>query len=60
MKIKIIIRVGKVLMKNKLILTDFVNGDRFELNSYLTYLFNQFNEDAREQSETKMEKQYIN
>jgi hypothetical protein len=47
-------------MKNKLILTDFVKGDRFELNSYLTYLFNQFNEDVREQSETEMEKQYIN
>jgi hypothetical protein len=49
-----------VSMKNKLILTDFVNGDRFELNSYLTYLFNQFNEDVREQSETEMENQYIN
>ena len=40
-------------MKNKLILTDFVNGDRFELNSYLTYLFNQFNEDVRNSRKQK-------
>jgi hypothetical protein len=47
-------------MKNKLILSDFVNGDRFELHSYLTYLFNQFHEDVQEQSKTKVEKQYLN
>ncbi|MGM7723013.1 hypothetical protein [uncultured Metabacillus sp.] len=26
----------------KLTLSDFVNKDRFELNSYLTYLFNEY------------------
>lgn len=29
--------------ENKVLLSDFVQEDRFELNSYLTYLFNQFN-----------------
>ncbi|MFC0470178.1 hypothetical protein ACFFHM_06475 [Halalkalibacter kiskunsagensis] len=28
--------------ESKLNLSDFVNKDRFELNSYLTYLLNQF------------------
>ncbi|MGM0877552.1 MAG: hypothetical protein ACQEWV_23145 [Bacillota bacterium] len=42
--------------KNKLVLSDFVNGDRFELNSYVTSLFNQFYADVRDQSEGKMVK----
>lgn len=28
--------------ESKLLLSDFIQEDRFELNSYLTYLFNQF------------------
>jgi len=28
--------------ENKVRLSDFIQGDRFELNSYLTYLFNYF------------------
>ncbi|MGE6259793.1 hypothetical protein ACQKCU_18255 [Heyndrickxia sporothermodurans] len=28
--------------ENQLNLSDFINKDRFELNSYLTYLFHQF------------------
>ncbi|USK86891.1 hypothetical protein [Peribacillus asahii] len=32
--------------ENKLRLSDFVQEDRFELNSYLTYLFHQFYRDA--------------
>ncbi|MGM0878617.1 MAG: hypothetical protein ACQEWV_28995 [Bacillota bacterium] len=42
--------------ENKLVLSDFVNGDRFELKSYLTSLFNQFNADVRDQSEDKNSK----
>lgn len=32
-------------------LTTFVNGDQFELNSYLTYLFDQLYAEVKEQSE---------
>ncbi|MGM0875337.1 MAG: hypothetical protein ACQEWV_11140 [Bacillota bacterium] len=46
--------------ENKLVLSDFVNGDRFELNSYLTSLFNQYYTDVRDQSGDKMVKQEIN
>ena len=44
-------------MENRLVLSDFVKGDRFELNSYLTYLFNQLYADVEDQPENKMEKQ---
>jgi hypothetical protein len=47
-------------MKKKLILSDFVNGDRFELNSYLTYLFDKFNADGKAHSKEKLVKQCIN
>ncbi|MFE4895360.1 hypothetical protein [Peribacillus butanolivorans] len=30
--------------ENKTIFVNFIQEDRFELNSYLNYLFNQFNE----------------
>lgn len=43
--------------ENKLVLSDFVNGDRFELNSYLTSLFNHFNAGVRDQSEDQLVKQ---
>ena len=29
--------------ENKIRLSDFIKEDRFELNSYLNYLFNNFN-----------------
>jgi hypothetical protein len=47
-------------MERKLILSDFINGDRFELNSYLTYLFEKSNADLKDHSETKPRKQCIN
>lgn len=47
-------------MEKKHILSDFVNGDRFELNSYLTYLFDKFNADANDHSQDKLIKQSIN
>lgn len=31
-----------MIKENKLTLSDFIKQDQFELNSYLTYLFNQF------------------
>jgi hypothetical protein len=37
-------------MEKKLVLSDFVNGERFELNSYLDYLFSQFDADEQDQS----------
>jgi hypothetical protein len=40
--------------ENKPVLSDFVYGDRFELNSYLTYLFNPFYDDVPNQLEDKM------
>jgi hypothetical protein len=45
--------------ENKLVLSDFVYGDRFELNSYLTYLFNQFYEDLPKKLENNMINQLI-
>ncbi|MFD6442424.1 hypothetical protein ACFWDG_22160 [Peribacillus sp. NPDC060186] len=30
--------------ENKTLFVNFIQGDRFELNSYLNYLFNRFNE----------------
>ncbi|MDQ0199204.1 hypothetical protein [Neobacillus ginsengisoli] len=30
--------------KSKILFDDFIREDRFELNSYLTYLFNQLND----------------
>ena len=45
---------GKVSRESKLFLSNFVNGDRFELNSHLNNLFNQFYADERKQSENKM------
>ncbi|MBK5502633.1 MULTISPECIES: hypothetical protein [Peribacillus] len=30
--------------ENKTLFVNFIQEDRFELNSYLNYLFNQFNE----------------
>jgi hypothetical protein len=32
--------------EEKLVLADFIEGDRFELNTYLTYLFNQLYESS--------------
>ncbi|MGM0877454.1 MAG: hypothetical protein ACQEWV_22645 [Bacillota bacterium] len=43
--------------ESKLTLSDFVNKDRFELNSYLTYLLYQFYDNVPDQSEDKMVKQ---
>ena len=43
-----------MLKKNKLMLADFVCKDRFELNSYLTHLFHQFNNNVPEQSGDKI------
>jgi hypothetical protein len=31
------------MKQNKILFANFVQGDRFELNLYLTYLFHQFN-----------------
>jgi len=47
-------------MEKKHILSNFVNGDRFELNSYLTYLFDKFNADTTDHSKDKLIKQSIN
>jgi hypothetical protein len=46
-----------MLRENKLRLSDFVYENRFELNSYLTYLFHQFYDGIPDQSEDKMIKQ---
>ncbi|WP_191567296.1 hypothetical protein [Metabacillus idriensis] len=42
--------------ENKLTLSDFVNNDRFELNSYLTHLFHKFYGNVPDQSDDKMVK----
>jgi hypothetical protein len=47
-------------MEKKLMISDFVNGDRFELNSYLTYLFDKCNTDVKDHSEDKPRKQCMN
>ncbi|MGM0878703.1 MAG: hypothetical protein ACQEWV_29475 [Bacillota bacterium] len=39
--------------KSKLTLSDFVNKERFELNTYLTYLFHQFYDNVPDQSVKK-------
>jgi hypothetical protein len=58
MKIKNLNKGGKIMSReSKLNLSDFVNGDRFELNSYLTYLLKQFYDNFPEQSEDRMVKQ---
>jgi hypothetical protein len=58
MKIRLLNKGGKVVSReSKLNLSDFVYRDRFELNSYLTYLLNQFYDSFPEQSEDRMVKQ---
>jgi hypothetical protein len=42
-----------MLEEKKLLLADFVQEDRFELNSYVTYLFNQVKELLPSQLEKK-------
>jgi hypothetical protein len=44
----------KNVEKNKILLADFIQGDRFELNSYLTYLFNQIHDYFPKHMEDKM------
>lgn len=44
-------------VENKQVLSGFIHKDRFELNSYLTYLFNQF-KDFPKQLEDKDNKQW--
>lgn len=43
--------------ENKPVLSNFVYEERFELNTYLTHLFNHFYEYVSNQSEDKMVKQ---
>jgi hypothetical protein len=58
MKIRNLNKGGDVVSReSKLNLSDFVYRDRFELNSYLTYLLNQFYDNFPEQSEDRMVKQ---
>ncbi|WP_257349774.1 hypothetical protein [Pseudalkalibacillus decolorationis] len=40
--------------ESKLTLANFVDQDRFELNSYLTYLFQQFYDNAPDQPDDKL------
>ena len=40
--------------ENKPVLSNFVYGNRFELNSYLTYLFHQFYDDVSDQYEDQI------
>ncbi|MFP5108526.1 hypothetical protein ACSU6B_17380 [Neobacillus sp. C211] len=40
--------------ESKLTLSDFVNKDRFELNSFLTYLIHQFYYNDPDQSKDRM------
>ncbi|MBO1514008.1 hypothetical protein [Metabacillus bambusae] len=47
-------------MEKKSVLSDFVKGDRFELNSYLTYLFEKFNADDKDHSKDSLIKRCIN
>ncbi|MCM3441399.1 hypothetical protein ACUIJN_17285 [Metabacillus halosaccharovorans] len=42
--------------QSKLTFSDFVNRDRFELNSYVTYLIHQVKDNATEQSKDKLVK----
>ncbi|MFY0762301.1 hypothetical protein AB1K32_26275 [Metabacillus dongyingensis] len=44
--------------ESKSTLSEFVNNDRFELNSYLTYLFLQLNNKDLNQSEDSKEGTY--
>ncbi|UNJ81195.1 hypothetical protein (plasmid) [Metabacillus dongyingensis] len=44
--------------ESKLTLSDFVYKERFELNSYLTYLFHQLNNKDLNQSEDSKEDTY--
>ncbi|MDQ0243327.1 hypothetical protein J2S09_000863 [Bacillus fengqiuensis] len=46
--------------ESKLVLSDFVYKDRFELSSYLIYLFNPCYDHVSNQSEDTMGKQLIN
>lgn len=46
--------------ENKFVLSDFVNGERFELNSYLNYLFRQFYADERDHLKDNMVKHPVN
>jgi hypothetical protein len=58
MKIKNLNKGGKIMSReSKLNLSDFVYRDRFELNSYLTYLLNQFYDSFPEQSKDRVVKQ---
>jgi|1186.fasta_scaffold85326_2 hypothetical protein len=41
-------------IESKLTVSDFVNKERFEINSYLTYLFNHFYDNAPNQSDDKI------
>ena len=43
-----------VYRESKLKLSDFICNDRFVLNSYLSYLFDKFNDNVGHQSEDKM------
>ena len=54
-KIKKLNKGGKIVSsESKLTLSDFVNRDRFELNSYLTYLIHQFYDNDPDQSKDRM------
>lgn len=43
-----------MLRESNLMLSDFIYKDRFELNSYLAYLFHQFYNNVPELPEDKM------
>lgn len=45
--------------QSKKTFSDFIIKDRFELNSYLTYLFHQVQDNVADQSKNKMDK-YLN
>lgn len=46
-------------MEKKLVLSDFVKDDRFELNTYVAYLFNEYYAKEQNQQEQKIGKQWI-
>jgi hypothetical protein len=46
-----------VSKERKLTLSDFIKKDQFELNSYITYLFEQICDNVPDQSEDKIVKQ---
>ena len=48
-----------VLRESKLSLVNFINNERFEVNYYLTYLFQQFYDNALDQSDNKILKQKV-